>query len=46
MDLEYTAEQQAFRQQVRDFLAAKLPPDISRRVLGHKTKQKAKQSKK
>jgi len=37
MDLEYTAEQQAFRQQVRDFLAAKLPPDISRRVLGHKT---------
>jgi alkylation response protein AidB-like acyl-CoA dehydrogenase len=36
MDLNYTAEQQAFRQEVREFIAAKLPPDIARRNLGQK----------
>jgi hypothetical protein len=36
MDLNYTAEQQAFRQEVREFIAAKLPPDIAQRNLAHK----------
>jgi alkylation response protein AidB-like acyl-CoA dehydrogenase len=36
MDLNYTAEQQAFRQEVREFIAAKLPRDIAERNLKHK----------
>src|SRR5512139_3044861 len=36
MDLNYTAEQQAFRQEVREFIAARLPPDIAQRNLAHK----------
>jgi alkylation response protein AidB-like acyl-CoA dehydrogenase len=36
MHLDYTAEQQAFRREVGEFIAAKLPPDIARRTLEHK----------
>ena len=36
MELHYTEEQQAFRQEVREFIAAKLPPDIRARINGHK----------
>jgi alkylation response protein AidB-like acyl-CoA dehydrogenase len=32
MDLEFTAEQQAFRAMVRDWVAANLPPDIAHKV--------------
>jgi len=32
MDLNFTADETAFRQEVRDFLAASLPADISRKV--------------
>ena len=32
MNLDFTPEEQAFRQQVRDFLAAELPADIRERV--------------
>ncbi|GGY38485.1 acyl-CoA dehydrogenase family protein [Pseudoduganella albidiflava] len=35
MDLNYSPEDDAFRQQVRDFLAANLPPDLRRKVRGH-----------
>ena len=35
MDLNYTPEQQAFRGEVRDFIAARLPADIARRVGAH-----------
>ncbi len=36
MDLEYTAEERAFRDEVRDFLADELPTDISEKVrTGH-----------
>ncbi len=34
MDLKYTADELIFRDQVRSFLADKLPPDISERVQG------------
>ena len=36
MDLNFTAEEQSFREEVRSFLRAKLPPEISRKVLGGK----------
>jgi hypothetical protein len=32
MDLQYTADELDFRDQVRRFLKAELPPDISERV--------------
>ena len=32
MDLQFTAEEQAFRQEIRHWVAANLPPDISRKV--------------
>ncbi|SMP43795.1 acyl-CoA dehydrogenase family protein [Noviherbaspirillum suwonense] len=34
MDLNFTAEESAFRQQVRSFMQEKLPADIRRKVLG------------
>ena len=36
MDLNYTAEELAFRDEVRAFARSNLPKDISRRVLEHK----------
>jgi len=36
VDLNYTPEEQAFREQVRAFVRAELPADISRKVLEHK----------
>jgi alkylation response protein AidB-like acyl-CoA dehydrogenase len=36
MDLNYTPEQQAFRREVRDFIAANLPEDIARHLGAHK----------
>jgi len=36
MDLNFTPDEQAFREQVRAFLAAKLPPSLSRKVLDGK----------
>src|SRR5262245_52672964 len=36
MDLNYTPEEQAFREQVRTFLQERLPAEISRKVLEHK----------
>jgi len=36
MDLDYTAAELAFRDEVRAFVRASLPQDISRRVLEHK----------
>jgi alkylation response protein AidB-like acyl-CoA dehydrogenase len=36
MDLNFTAEEQAFREEVRAFLHAKLPETISQKVLGGK----------
>jgi len=36
MDLNYTPEEQAFRDEVRAFVRADLPQDISRKVLEHK----------
>jgi alkylation response protein AidB-like acyl-CoA dehydrogenase len=35
MDLNYTSEDLAFRDQVRSFLEAELPPDLQRKVLDH-----------
>ena len=40
MDLNFTAEEQAFRQEVRDFLRAKLPAELSNKVLGGKRMEK------
>jgi len=34
MDLNFTPEESAFRQQVRSFMQEKLPADIRRKVLG------------
>ena len=34
MDLNFTATELVFRQEVRDFVAAQLPDDIRRKVLG------------
>jgi alkylation response protein AidB-like acyl-CoA dehydrogenase len=36
MDLQYTPEEQAFRAAVREFVRAKLPRDISEKVLHHR----------
>ena len=36
MDYRFTPEEEAFRREVRSFLRAKLPPEISRKVLGGK----------
>ncbi len=36
MDLNYTPEEQAFRDEVRAFVRSRLPHDISRKVLEHK----------
>ncbi|CAN5466901.1 acyl-CoA dehydrogenase family protein [soil metagenome] len=36
MDLNYTAEESAFRDDVRAFLAAELPADLRHKVLAHK----------
>src|SRR5699024_9326406 len=36
MDIHYTAKEQAFREEVRAFLKAKLPADIARKVKEHK----------
>jgi alkylation response protein AidB-like acyl-CoA dehydrogenase len=36
MELHYTEEQQAFRREVREFIAAKLPSDIRDRINGHR----------
>ncbi len=36
MDLNYTAEEQAFREEVRQFLREKLPPEIAAKVKAHK----------
>jgi alkylation response protein AidB-like acyl-CoA dehydrogenase len=36
MDLQYTPEEQAFREEVRAFVRAKLPRDIAAKVLGHR----------
>ncbi len=35
MDLRFTREEQAFREEVRDFLSRELPKDLSAKVLGH-----------
>ena len=35
MNLDYTSDELAFRDSVRAFLAAALPPDLQRKVLGH-----------
>ncbi len=35
MDLRYTTEEQAFREEVRGFLARELPQDLRDKVLGH-----------
>ena len=36
MDLQYTPEEQAFREEVRAFVRARLPSDISDKVLNHR----------
>ncbi len=40
MDLNFTAEQRQFREEVRSFLRDKLPADLSRKVLGGKRMEK------
>jgi len=40
MDLNFTAEEQSFRKEVRGFLRAKLPAEISRKVLDGKRLEK------
>ncbi|MCG6873817.1 MAG: acyl-CoA dehydrogenase family protein [Betaproteobacteria bacterium] len=41
MDLAYTAEEAAFRDEVRDFVTANLPADIARKVLEHRRLEKS-----
>ncbi|MCK9382045.1 MAG: acyl-CoA dehydrogenase family protein [Sulfuritalea sp.] len=41
MDLNFTAEEQLFREEVRSFLRAKLPAEISRKVHGGKRLEKS-----
>jgi len=41
MDLNFTAEEQSFRKEVRGFLRAKLPAEISRKVHGGKRLEKS-----
>ena len=36
MDLNYTPEEQAFREEVRAFVRANLPRDIAKKVLHHR----------
>ena len=36
MDLSFTPQEDAFREEVRSFVAEKLPADIKRKVLEHK----------
>jgi alkylation response protein AidB-like acyl-CoA dehydrogenase len=36
MDLNYTPEEEAFREEARAFVRSKLPPEIGRKVLEHK----------
>jgi alkylation response protein AidB-like acyl-CoA dehydrogenase len=36
MDLEYTAAERTFRDDVRNFIRAQLPADVAAKVLGHK----------
>lgn len=36
MDLEYSAQEQAFRRDVKAFLAANLPPELRAKVINHK----------
>ncbi|NIO42066.1 MAG: pimeloyl-CoA dehydrogenase large subunit, partial [Burkholderiales bacterium] len=40
MDLTFTADERAFRDEVRAFVAEKLPGDVSRKVLEHKRIEK------
>ena len=40
MDLNYSAEDQVFRDQVRAFLAANLPPDLQQKVRAHQRMKK------
>ena len=40
MDLDYTSEEQAFREEVRAFLRAKLPAEIARKVQGGRRLEK------
>ena len=40
MDLNFTAEEQHFREEVRGFLQARLPKEISRKVLGGRRLEK------
>ncbi|AOY95623.1 pimeloyl-CoA dehydrogenase large subunit [Cupriavidus sp. USMAA2-4] len=40
MDLRFTAAEQAFREEVRGFVQAKLPADIRAKVLGHQRIEK------
>ncbi|MDP2826067.1 MAG: acyl-CoA dehydrogenase family protein [Sulfuritalea sp.] len=40
MDLNFTAEEQSFREEVRGFLRANLPGEISRKVIGGKRLEK------
>ena len=39
MNLNYTPEEQAFREEVRSFVHERLPADIRRKVLEHKRRQ-------
>jgi len=41
MDLNYSAEELAFRDEVRDFCRTRLPEDIRRKVLDHRRLEKA-----
>jgi len=41
MDLAYTPEETAFRDEVRAFVKASLPPDIARKVLEHRRLEKS-----
>ena len=41
MDLTFTPEEEAFRAEVRAFLAAELPPELARKVRGHRHLSKA-----
>ena len=36
MNLDYSPEETAFREEVRAFLRAELPGDVSRKVLDHR----------
>ena len=40
MDLKFTSEELAFRDEVRSFVDEKLPGDVGRKVLEHKRLEK------